>query len=185
MPSPEITLRDIKAAGNGDRLAQRVLVDGLMPGAYRLAFRMLNNQALAEEATQDAFLRLWRYLPDWEPRAKLSTWFYRVTLNVCQDRLRKKKEALMDVLPDPIDQADQPDQALAKAQRAQLLHAAILDLPERQRAAITLCGIEQMSQKEAAEILDTTPTAVDSLVARAKRQLKEALSPQLAMSQTG
>ncbi|MEO1028967.1 MAG: sigma-70 family RNA polymerase sigma factor [Pseudomonadota bacterium] len=179
MPSPDISLKDIKAAGKGDARAQRVLVDGLMPGAYRLAYRMLNNQALAEEATQDAFLKLWRYLPDWEPRAKLSTWFYRVTLNVCQDRLRKKTEVLAEVLPDPADDKDGPAQALAKSQQAQLLHAAIAKLPERQRAAITLCGIEQMSQKEAAAILETTPTAVDSLVARAKRQLKEALTPQL------
>ena len=183
MPSPDISLKDIKAAGKGDARAQRVLVDGLMPGAYRLAFRMLNNQALAEEATQDAFLKLWRYLPDWEPRAKLSTWFYRVTLNVCQDRLRKKTEILAEVLPDPADEKDGPAQSLVKAQQAQLLHAAIAELPERQRAAITLCGIEQMSQKEAAEILETTATAVDSLVARAKRQLREALTPQLGMSE--
>lgn len=179
MPSPDISLRDIKAAGKGDKRAQRVLVDGLMPGAYRLAYRMLNNTALAEDATQDAFLRLWRYLPDWEPRAKLSTWFYRVTLNVCQDRLRKKSETLMDVLPDPADDRDGPAMTLEKQQRANLLHAAIASLPERQRAAITLCGIEQLSQKDAAEILETSPVAVDSLVARAKRQLRATLESQL------
>lgn len=177
-------MRDIQAAGKGDRRAQQVLVEGLMPGAYRLAYRMLNNQALAEEATQDAFLKLWRHLPDWEPRAKLSTWFYRITVNVCQDRLRKKTERLVDELPEMIDESDRPDQALERNQQADLLQAAIKALPERQRLAITLCGIEQMSQKEAAEIMDTTPTAIDSLVGRAKRQLREALSPELVMSET-
>lgn len=176
MPTPDLSLRDIRAAGRGDKRAQRLLVDSLMPTAYRLAFRMLNNQALAEDATQDAFMRLWRYLPDWEPRAKLSTWFYKVTLNVCQDRLRKKTETLMEVLPDPIDERDGPAQSLERAQMANKLHAAIATLPERQRAAITLCGIEQLSQKEAAEILETSAVAVDSLVARAKRALRVALS---------
>lgn len=176
MPRTDISLRDIRAAGKGDKRAQRLIVEGLSPVAYRLAYRMLNNQALAEEATQDAFLRLWRFLPDWEPKAKLSTWFYRVTLNVCQDTLRKRREVTSDQMPDMVDETDGPAAILEKAQQARHLHLAIAQLPERQRAAITLCGIELMSQKDAAEILETTSTAVDSLVARAKRNLKDTLS---------
>jgi len=94
---------EIARAVAGDRNAQARLVDRHMPGVYALARRMLGSDEEAEDVTQDTFLRAWKALPAWQPRARLSTWLYRVALNRCYDRLRKRRERALEGLPEPVD----------------------------------------------------------------------------------
>lgn len=84
-------LDQITRAARGDRAAQTALVNRNMPIIYRVAYRMLQDQAEAEDVTQETFLRAWKVLPEWQPKAKFSTWACTVALNLCRDRLRKKK----------------------------------------------------------------------------------------------
>lgn len=151
------------------------LVDRHSPAVYALAVRMLGDTAEAEDVTQDVFIRAWKALPDWEPRAKFSTWLHRVTLNVCYDRLRKRREVTMDTLPERTDPALSPHEQLDQVQRVQTVQAAIADLPERQAAALTLCALQGHSQNEAAEIMEISVEALESLLARARRGLKKLL----------
>ena len=140
-----------------------------------LATRMLNDAAEAEDVVQETFLRAWKALPKWEPRAKFSTWLHRVALNLCYDRLRKRRELTMEHLPERTDPALTPAEQVDQAQRVRAVEQAISGLPERQAAALTLCALQGHSQIEAAEIMDTSVEALESLLARARRTLRTSL----------
>ncbi|MEM9054822.1 MAG: sigma-70 family RNA polymerase sigma factor [Pseudomonadota bacterium] len=166
----------IARAASGDRAAQAALVNRNMPIIFRVAYRMLQDRAEAEDVTQETFLRAWKALPDWKPKAKFSTWACTVALNLCRDRLRKKKPVLMDELPERIDMALRPDEALASQQAQAGIEAKIAALPERQREALGLCALEGMSNIEAAKVMDISVRALESLLARARRTLRAGLA---------
>ncbi len=169
----------IARAAGGDRAAQAALVNRNMPIVYRVAYRMLQDRAEAEDVTQETFLRAWKQLPRWEPKAKFSTWACTVALNLCRDRLRKKKPVLMDELPERVDTALRPEEALASQQGVDGIAEKIAALPERQREALTLCALEGMSNIEAAAAMDVGVRALESLLARARRSLRASLGAQM------
>jgi len=173
-------LDQISRAASGDRAAQAALVNQNMPVIFRVAYRMLQDRAEAEDVTQETFLRAWKTLPDWQPKAKFSTWACTVALNLCRDRLRKKKPVLMDELPDRMDTDLRPDEALASQQTLKSIEAKISDLPERQREALSLCALEGMTNIEAAATMDVSVRALESLLARARRALRANLSAEMA-----
>ena len=166
-------LDQITRAAAGDPAAVSSLVDRHSCGVLALATRMLGDASEAEDVTQETFLRAWKALPDWQPRAKFSTWLYRVALNLCYDRLRKRREVTMDHLPELHDPQLTPSELLDQSQRVRAIEAAISALPERQSAALTLCALQGHSQAEAAEIMETSVQALESLLARARRTLRE------------
>lgn len=165
-------LDQITRAAAGDAAAVRGLVNRYSPGVLALAARMLGDRAEAEDVTQETFIRAWKALPSWEPRAKFSTWLHRVALNLCYDRLRKRREVLSDAIPEHADGALGPQDALDQAQRVKAVEDAISALPERQSAALTLCALQGHSQTEAAEIMEVSVEALESLLARARRTLR-------------
>lgn len=169
----------IARAAGGDRAAQAALVNRNMPIVYRVAYRMLQDAAEAEDVTQETFLRAWKHLPNWQPKAKFSTWACTVALNLCRDRLRKKKPVLMEELPERVDTALRPEEALASQQGVEGIAEKIAALPERQREALTLCALEGMSNIEAAAAMDVGVRALESLLARARRSLRASLSAQM------
>lgn len=162
----------ITRAAAGEPAAVSSLVDRYSHGILAVATRMLGDVSEAEDVTQETFLRAWKALPQWEPRAKFSTWLHRVALNLCYDRLRKRREQTMDQLPDQTDPALTPPELLDQTQRVRAVEAAISNLPERQAAALTLCAIQGNSQAEAAEIMEISIEALESLLARARRTLR-------------
>lgn len=163
----------------GDQAAARMLAARLTPGVLALALRLLRDRAEAEDVAQDAMLRLWKIAPDWDAsRAKPSTWLYRVTHNLCMDRLRRKRGTGLDQIDEPKDESPSVVQSMITRDRATALTAAMDALPERQRIATHLRHIEGLSNPEIAEVLDTTVEAVESLTGRAKRTLAAALLPQ-------
>ncbi len=172
-----ILLADI---ANGDSFASRRFVDRHLGRTIGLAHRVLKNTADAEEVAQEVFLRVWKQAATWEPgRAKVETWMYRVTLNLCYDRLRKKREVLGDDVPEMEDDAAGPGEALHEKELAARVNEAIARLPERQRIAITLCHSQEMSNIEAAAVMDLSVEALESLLARGRRKLKDLLRPKV------
>ena len=165
----------IARAAAGDQRAVQSLVNKHMRRVYALARRTLSQDQEAEDVTQEAFIRAWKALPDWEPRAKFSTWLYRVTLNLCRDRLRKKRETIMETPPEMVDAGLRPDQQMVQKQTHAVLQDAINNLPERQKEAITLCGLQELTNIEAAEIMGISVEAMESLLSRARRGLRAAL----------
>ncbi|MEM9225770.1 MAG: sigma-70 family RNA polymerase sigma factor [Pseudomonadota bacterium] len=168
-------LDQITRAAAGDRAAQTALVNRTMPIIYRVCYRVLGDANEAEDVTQETLLRAWKALPDWQPKAKFSTWACTVALNLCRDRLRKKKPVLMETLPERVDSALRPDEELASAQASACIERKIAALPERQRTAISLCALEGMGNIEAAKAMEISVHALEGLLGRARRTLKAAL----------
>ncbi len=165
----------------GDRQAAAELTDRLGPRTYAVALRVLGNRAEAEDVAQEAMIRLWRMAPDWQQgQAKVSTWLYRVTLNLCLDIKRRKKPLNIDAVPEPEDSAPGPADRLQDAARHDALQGALMQLPDRQREAVVLRHIEELSNPEIAGIMDISVEAVESLTARGKRALAKALADRRA-----
>lgn len=142
-----------------------------------LARRMLGNRADAEEVAQEVFLRVWTHAARWEPgRAQFGTWLHRVATNLCLDRLRRHGTENIDSVPEPRSDAPNPHEELERQDLARRVDLALQALPPRQRAAVTLTHYQGLSNIEAAAILDVTVEAVESLLGRARRQLRAALA---------
>lgn len=168
----------IRKLAAGDRTAFPTLLERHLPVIHRLAWRLLGEQTEAEDVAQEAFLRLWNFAPDWRDQgASPRTWLYRVAFNLCQDRLRRRRVVFMETVPEvPTDPADSPSAALQDKQRSAKVQAALDALPERQRAALVLSYYEGLSQAEAAAILEIGEEALESLLARGRRKLRELLA---------
>jgi RNA polymerase sigma-70 factor (ECF subfamily) len=173
----ELALR----VANGDESAYAVLVRRHLPRVMAVSRRMLGNDALAEEAAQEAMLRLWTHAGSYAPeKARLTTWLTRIVVNICLDRLRKRQE---DPWPEDFDVAlpAGQDRQLMEDQVAAKVNAALQQLPERQRLALVLCHYEDLSMTEAAAIMETTQEAIESLLARGRRSLKRLLESEWRM----
>jgi len=162
----------------GDAAAARALTARLTPRVFGHAVRVLGDRAEAEDVAQDAMMRLWKVAPDWRMgEAKVSTWLYRVTANLCTDRLRRKRGVGLNEVDEPLDPSPSVTDQLQTRERMNALQAGLQTLPERQRQAMILRHIEGLANPEIAEILEISTEAVESLTARGKRALAQALAP--------
>lgn len=169
----------LAAYATGDATAARVLSDRHVPRVLGFAARMLSgDRAEAEDVAQEAMLRLWTIAPDWRAgEAKVSTWLYRVTSNLCTDRLRKSGRGVdIDAVPEPEDNAPSAAEQMQQGARMEALQTALEAMPERQRQAVVLRHIEGLSNPEIAEVMDIGVEAVESLTARGKRRLADMLA---------
>src|SRR3984957_2351674 len=127
---------DVAKAGRGDRAAAARLVARHSPKLFTLARRMLGRQAEAEDAVQDVFLKLWTHASRWQPgAAKFETWLYRVALNACYDRLRRRQPEPLEAAMTVADDRPAPDLGPDQERVTAAIEAALAGLPERQRAA--------------------------------------------------
>jgi RNA polymerase sigma-70 factor (ECF subfamily) len=166
----------VARVGQGDRAAAAALMARHLPRMLALARRMLPDPLEAEDAVQDAFIQLWTHAARWIPgQAKFSTWLYRVTLNKCYDRLRRRPTARLEEAAEVEDPAPAPGANLDHAAIAVQIEAALAALPERQRAAVQLCHFEGCGNIEAAEIMGISVEALESLLARGRRTLRTQL----------
>lgn len=142
-----------------------------------LARRMLGPGPEVDDVVQEAFLRLWSQAPAWRPGgAKLSTWLYRVASNLCIDRLRKQPAASLDEIGEPPDRGPRPDQQHAAATAVRQVEAALGRLAPRQRLAIVLCHYEGLTNIEASQCMGLSVDALESLLARGRRTLRQMLA---------
>lgn len=167
----------VALVAQGDEAACALLVERHLARMLSLARRMLGNQADAEEVAQEVFLRVWTHAERWEPgRAQFRTWLHRVATNLCLDRLRRHTTDDIDSIPEPSSDEPGPDVMLERQDLARHVDAALRALPARQRAAIMLTHYQGLTNIEAAETLEISVEAVESLLGRARRQLRVALA---------
>jgi RNA polymerase sigma-70 factor (ECF subfamily) len=165
----------------GDQAAIRQIVGSKLPRLLALGVRMLNNRASAEDVAQETFVRLWNQAAQWQPgEAKLDTWLHRVALNLCYDRLRIHAHIADMQLPDDatqkqIDPTLTPEQRLALSQQGLQINAALSLLPTRQREALVLQYFQELSNIEAASLMGITVDALESLLSRARRNMRALL----------
>lgn len=164
----------------GDPAAARLLSERLLPRAFRHAARVLGDRAEAEDLAQEAMLRLWKAAADWrtDGTAKPATWLHKVVANLAIDRLRRSGRSVEIGDEDFADGAPGMEARLQDDDRMSALDRALASLPERQRQAVVLRHIEELSNPEIAEVLGIGVEAVESLTARGKRALKTALEGQ-------
>jgi RNA polymerase sigma-70 factor, ECF subfamily len=165
----------LRAAVRRDPEAFTQLVKRHYPVVYRVVWRLLNGRGEAEDLTQEAFLRFWNNPAQIREPAALRGWLIRVAGNLAIDASKHRASALEEAgeIADP-----QPHAALTieRNQVASRIDLAIAKLPERQRLAITLVQFEQFSNIRAAEVMQMSVDAFESLLSRARRALKRDLS---------
>ncbi|WP_235000571.1 sigma-70 family RNA polymerase sigma factor [Pseudooctadecabacter jejudonensis] len=168
----------LSAFALGDRQAALVLTHRLTPRVMGQAYRMLGDRAEAEDVAQEAMMQLWKIAPNWDAdRAKVTTWLYRIVANLCTDRLRKSGRGVdLEAVAEPEDDAPSATDRMQTQARAHAVQAALGDLPERQAQAVALRHLEDLSNPQIAEIMDTSVRTVESLIARGKRALVARLS---------
>lgn len=162
------------ATRDGAAFRQLVVAHSARP--HRIAFRMLGDAAEAEDIAQESLLRLWDQAARWRADGPgVAAWLTRVATNLCLDRLRRRRFASDDAVPERIDEAPLADAMIESEQRRAKTMAAVLALPERQRAAIILTYYEDCSNMAAAAALDMNIKAFESLLLRARAALRTAL----------
>lgn len=167
----------VSKIADGDHAAFSVLVLRHTDKHLAYAERVMYSRQEAEDAVQEAFIKLWAKANKFDPNtAKFTTWFYRIVLNQCLDRKRRKKPVALPEGFDAIDDRDGPAETLAESQRAKRVKEGVMALPEKQRQALTLCYFQGLSNKEAAEVLDLGIKAMESLLMRGRKALAKNLA---------
>ncbi len=167
----------VARVARGDETACRRLLDRHLGPVVAFAARILGDAVEAEDVAQESFLALWRRASRWRPgEARVSTWLHRVAKNACIDRLRRRREVALEAAGDPIDPVADPGAELEARQRAVIVAGAIAVLPERQRIALVLAYYQDLGNIEAAAVMEIGVEALESLLARARRRLREELA---------
>lgn len=165
------------AVAAGSRPAFARLVERHGSAAWRLAYRLAGDAGDAEDLVQEGFARLWHQAGRWQAgQAGVAAFLTRVITNLAIDRSRRKRPLPMADLPDDPDPAPLADAVLAGADTARRIQLCVAALPERQRAAIVLTYWEGLTGPMAAQTLDISPKAFESLLIRARAALKAVLA---------
>lgn len=172
------------AAGQGDRDAFAVLVARHQGAIIHFIHRFLGTAScdVVEDLAQEVFLEAWKYASSFRPRAKVLTWLFRITTSECLDhrrRTRRRVSVQFDsglVADRATRETREPATSVRAREQAQIVRGAIVELPPNQRAAILLYHFHELSYRQIADVLDTSLSAVESLLFRAKRTLAAKLS---------
>lgn len=168
----------------GEHRAYAELIDRHKDRAMTLALRMLKNQADAEEALQDAFVRAFNALPAFERKASFATWFYRIVFNVCSTALSKRSSVHVSSFDADIDDAakadepvstDMPDVDCESAEFQSIVRTAIDAMPEQYAAILTLFFLQEMGYEEIMEVTGLPLGTVKNRLFRARVLLQRAV----------
>jgi len=181
-----ISINDLKA---GNEEAFRKLVDKYKDAILNICYGYLRNRADAEDLAQDVFVEVYHSIDSFRENSSLYTWIYRIAVTKCLDELRYRKrlkrrawyksrqwDEKTELEIDELDgQYPNPQDDLEQQQRIEYIQRALEKLPETQREAFTLINFDGLTYKETAKAMSKTNSAVESLVHRAKQNLKKYL----------
>ena len=172
----------VAKAKRGDRVAFAKIVEAYQGPIYNLCYRMLGDRTEAEDAAQEAFIKVFLKLDSYDESRKFSSWLFSIASHYCIDRLRKRRVQLVswDELPpwrwSPSDGKPQPEEAMVQVETSQEIRDLIEALPPEYRAAVVLKYWHEMPYEEIAKTLDTTVSAIKSRLFRARKMMATAAS---------
>ncbi len=166
----------------GDTSAFKILMEKYQSQVFRTVMGFVHSKEDAEDITQDIFVKVYQSLTSFKGESELSTWLYRITVNISinfVNRNRKSRllQSLEDIFHKPSNEKT-PLEELEELERDQHIRKAIESLPETQRTAFILSKYEELSQKEIAKIMNKTEGAIEQLLQRAKNSLQKKLTTQ-------
>ena len=176
----------------GDREAFGLLVHRYRKPLINFIYRFTTNPGESEDLAHEVFIKAFQSAPKYEPQAAFSTWLYRIATNVALNYLRDHKPRLSRSLDSDLEGEEGAprleirdtralvDDQLMERERVLEIRQALASLPENQRLAVVLTKYQELSLKDAGEILNCSETAVKSLIFRAYTTLRETLSPMVA-----
>lgn len=170
----------VQRARCGDEQAFAWLVERYERMVLRTALRMLGDMDQAQDAAQETFLRMHRYLGRFDTARELGPWLYRVTVNACHDVARRRSGTRLVSLEEVRETSDptsrfgpeELERAVSQAEQRQLVQAALATLPEKERAAIVLRDIEGLPTAEVAQILASSEGTVRSQVCTGRLKIR-------------
>ena len=165
----------MQAAAGGDMGAFGDLVRRHQRSAWNAAWRLLGDAAEAEDAAQDAFLKVLDAAARYRPTASFRTYLYRVVTRLCLDRMEKKRPRYVDQLPATPSADLGPPETLARRESADAVRRALDALPARQRAALVLRHYEGLRYQEIAEAMGVSVKSAERLLVRARESLADRL----------
>jgi RNA polymerase sigma-70 factor, ECF subfamily len=178
-PEQELDVALFQRIASGDALAFRELSSQHLTMVLTYATRLLGNPADAEDVAQETFLRVWQKAGTFQPRARARTWLLAIAHNLAVDRLRRRKVRSEESSSDDErvfgPSSEEPAGLLLRKLTALEVERALQALPDRQRMAILLAHEQGLSGAEIADVLSSTPEAVESLLARGRRTLRTLL----------
>ncbi len=168
----------IQAARAGDKQAFSRLVEAYQRPVYNLTFRMLGNGDEAQDAAQEAFLRAYSRLGQYDPSHKFSTWLFSIANHYCIDRLRRRKAVYVSIDDNPVLQnlemdTPRPDERAIDLEQTALLQGLINQLEPDYRTPLILLYWEDLSYEEIAESMGLTVSAVKSRLFRARQKVAD------------
>ncbi len=176
----EVEPQKVRAAQEGDMAAFEWLVKRHEERLFGFCTRWLHSNEDAREVCQDAFVRAWQALPEFEGRARFSTWLYQIALNLCRDRAKSRATrqsestiTLDEVEAPPPCPRNTPDTSAELQSELQKLERGLAQLPEKLRAALVLTTMEDLSHEECAQVLGCSVRGIEGRVYRARQMLME------------
>ena len=175
----------IEQLKQGEELAFKTIVETWQSMVYNTALGIVQNMEDAEDISQEVFVQVYQSIHSFKGESKFSTWIYRITVSKSLDHERRKKRkkrfafirSLIGAEPEiPAPDFHHPGVMLDNKENAAVLFNAIQKLPQNQRIAFTLHKVEGLSYQEISDVMKTTISAVESLLHRAKNNLKKILA---------
>lgn len=168
----------IDAVAVGDENAFEQLVKHYQRQVLSTIYRYIGDASAAEDVAQEVFIKVWRNARGFKHKSSFSTWLYRIVVNHCLNYQAKRKRRQTVPLDEQIpDEGPGVSERFEKERRAKIVRDAVADLPERQRIALILSRFEDKSYQEIAKVMKTSLSSVESLIFRAKENLKKTLFP--------
>ena len=186
----EIPSEDLMARiTEGDEYAFELLVGRHVSSILNLIYRFIGDRTKSQDLAQEVFIRVWQAAGSYQPKAKFTTWIYRITANLCINELKSSRRrklfqflrfgedqenTIEEVL---VDGSPSPEDLLLSREQSRRISDALQSLPANQRMALVLRRYDNLSYQEIAKILNCSVSAVESLLIRAKRDLQKKLAP--------
>ena len=166
----------MQATSKGDLEAFEEIVRRHQTWAWNLAYRFLGQRDETEDVVQEAFMRLLDTTNRYQPSASFKTYFHQIVARLCLDRAKKKQPLFMEAVPETPDPGPDADEVMIRNEAAVAVRAALDALPPNQRMAIVLRYYDHLNYEEIAAALETSPKAVERLLARGRERLRATLA---------